>query len=188
MGRISSWLCPTEHHSARAVEAGARVRAARSVAALTCGISLVATAPFMSWWFLVLFGAVALTLGALDWRMKRSERPELVAAQTSLTILAVLAVGTALSGGEQSPALPWMILPVAISAARFRPQVVVVGRADGGVMAGVSIGVDPRASPTTPTRLISAIAFLSRHRGHQRAEEGQLSIATGPSWTRSAAS
>jgi len=161
MDRISSWLCPTEHHRARAIEAGARVRTARSIAALTCGISLVATAPFMSWWFVVLFGAVALTLGALDWRMRRSERPELVAAQTSLTILAVLAVGTALSGGEQSPALPWMILPVAMSAARFRPQVVVAGTGlTAAVMAGVSIGVDARGVAEDPTRLISAIAFL----------------------------
>jgi diguanylate cyclase (GGDEF)-like protein len=161
MDRISSWLCPTEHHRARALEAGARVRTARSIAALTCGISLVATAPFMSWWFLVLFGLVAVNLGLLDSRMRRSKRPELVAVQNALTILLVLAVGAAVSGGEESPALHWMILPVAISAARFRPQVVVVGTGLTAVlMAGVCIGVDPKAVVDDPTRLISAIAFL----------------------------
>ena len=92
MDRISSWLCPTEHHRARALEAGERVRTARTLAAATCGISLLATAPFVSWWFLLLFGAVAaVVLGTLDRRLERSERPELVAAQTSLLILAVLA-------------------------------------------------------------------------------------------------
>jgi diguanylate cyclase (GGDEF)-like protein len=161
MDRISSWLCPTEHHRARALEAGERVRNARTIAAITCGISLVATAPFVSWWFLILFGVVAVILGTLEWRLDRSERPELVAAQTALLILAVLAVGTALSGGEASPALPWMILPVATSAARFRPQVVIVGAGiTAAVMFGVCVGVDLQAVVDDPTRLISTLTLL----------------------------
>jgi diguanylate cyclase (GGDEF)-like protein len=161
MDRISSWLCPTEEHRARALEAGDRVRAARTVAAVTCGISLVATAPFVSWWFLILFGVVAAVLGTLELRLARSERPELVAAQTALLILAVLAVGAALSGGEESPALPWMILPVATSAARFRPQVVVVGAGlTAAVMFGVCVGVDLQGVVDDPTRLISALTLL----------------------------
>jgi diguanylate cyclase (GGDEF)-like protein len=161
MDRISSWLCPTEHHRARALEAGDRVRSARTVAAITCGISLVATAPFVSWWFLILFGLVALILGTLERRLDASDRPELVAAQTALMILAVLAVGTALSGGEASPALPWMILPVATSAARFRPQVVIVGAGiTAAAMFGVSVGVDAQGVVDDPTRLISTLTFL----------------------------
>src|ERR687893_560987 len=117
MDRISSWLCPTEQHRARAREAGARVRTARTIAALACGLSLVATAPFMSWWYLLLFAVVAVNLGLLEKRLRTARRPELLAAQSSLMILAVLAVGAALSGGEQSPAFTWMILPVATSAA-----------------------------------------------------------------------
>ena len=161
MDRISAWLCPTEQHRVRAREAGERVRAARTVAAITCGISLVVTAPFMSWWFLILFGAVALTLLTLERRMRASKRPELLAAEASLIILAVLAVGTALSGGEDSPALPWMILPVTVSAARFRPTVVVVGAAiTAAAMAGVCIGVDAQGVVEDPTRLVSALTLL----------------------------
>jgi diguanylate cyclase (GGDEF)-like protein len=161
MDRISSWLCPTEDHRARALDAGERVRTARTVAAITCGISLVATAPFVSWWFLGLFGVVAATLATLERRLDRSGWPELVAAQTALLILAVLAVGTALSGGEASPALNWMILPVATSAARFRPQVVIVGAGiTAAVMFGVSVGVDAQAVVDDPTRLISALTLL----------------------------
>src|SRR4029079_3210446 len=59
MDRISSWLCPTEHHKARALEANSRVRAARTMAGATCGISMLVTAPFVGWWFLVLFGVSA---------------------------------------------------------------------------------------------------------------------------------
>ena len=161
MDRISAWLCPTEQHRARAREAGERVRTARTLAAITCGISLVVTAPFVSWWFLILFGAVALTLLTLERRMRASKRPELLAAEASLIILAVLAVGTALSGGEDSPALPWMILPVTVSAARFRPTVVVVGAAiTAAAMAGVCIGVDAQGVVEDPTRLVSALTLL----------------------------
>jgi len=161
MARISSWLCPTEQHRARAREAGARVRTARSIAAVACGISLVATAPFMSWWYLVLFALVALNLALLEKHLATAERPELMAAQASLTILAVLALGAILSGGEQSPAFTWLILPVATSAARFRPQVVVVGAGITAlVMFGVAVGADAQAVVNDPTRLISGLTLL----------------------------
>jgi diguanylate cyclase (GGDEF)-like protein len=161
MDRISAWLCPTEHHRARALEAGERVRTARTLAAVTCGISLVAIAPFRSWWVLAGFGVAAITLGTLERRLRASERPELLAAQAGLVILAVLAVGVGLSGGQESAALPWLILPVAVASARFRPTVVAVGAAiTAAVMAGVSIGVDPRGVVDDPTRLISAITLL----------------------------
>ncbi len=161
MDRISSWLCPTEQHRARAREAGARVRTARSIAALACGISLVASAPFLSWWYLILFALAVVNLALLEKRLRTAKRPELWAAQTSLVILVVLALGAALSGGEQSPAFTWMILPVATSAARFRPQVVVGGAGITALlMFGVAVGVDPQAVVDDPTRLISGITLL----------------------------
>ena len=105
---------PTEHHRARALEANARVRTARTMAGATCGIALLAMAPFVGWWFLLLFGVIAAVMLTADRRIERSERPELVIALDGLVVLTVLAVGTALSGGEDSPALPWMVLPVAL--------------------------------------------------------------------------
>jgi diguanylate cyclase (GGDEF)-like protein len=161
MDRISTWLCPTEQHRVRAREAGPRVRTARTIAAAACGIALVAIVPFQGWWTLVLFATAALTLGTLEARLRRSERPELIAAQGMLVILAVLAVGVAFSGGEESPALPWLILPVATAAARFRPQVVIVGALiTAAVMFGISVGVDAQALVDDPTRLISALTLL----------------------------
>ena len=161
MDTISAWLCPTEQHRVRAREAGARVRTARTVAAAACGIALVAIVPFEGWWTFILFGAVALSLATLDARLRRSERPELVAAQSSLLILMVLGVGVGLSGGEASPALPWLVLPVATAAARFRPQVVAIGAAiTAAVMCGVSFGVDAQAVMDDPRRLISALTLL----------------------------
>jgi diguanylate cyclase (GGDEF)-like protein len=161
MDRICAWLCPTEQHRVRAREAGARVRTARTVAAAACGIALVAIVPFEGWWTFILFGAVAVSLGTLDARLRRSERPELVAAQINVLILAVLGLGVALSGGEDSPALPWLVLPVATAAARFRPQVVAVGAAlTAVVMCGVCFGVDAQAVLDDPRRLVSALTLL----------------------------
>jgi GGDEF domain-containing protein len=65
-------------------------------------------------------------IGTVETRLRRSDRPELVALRGMLVILAMLAVGVAFSGGENSPALPWLIMPVAIAALRFRSQVAVL--------------------------------------------------------------
>jgi GGDEF domain-containing protein len=65
-------------------------------------------------------------IGTVETRLRRSDRPGLVALQGMLVILAMLAVGVAFSGGENSPALPWLIMPVAIAALRFRSQVAVL--------------------------------------------------------------
>jgi diguanylate cyclase (GGDEF)-like protein len=161
MDRISAWLCPTEAHRARALEANARVRTARTMAGVTCGISLLAMAPFVGWWFLLLFGVSAAVLFTADRRIDRSDRPELAIALNGLAVLAVLAVGAALSGGENSPALPWLVLPAALSAARFRPQVVIVGAAiTAAALAGVCLGADPQGVVDDPTRLISTLTLL----------------------------
>ena len=161
MDRISAWLCPTEQHRVRAREAGARVRTARTIAALACGVALFAIVPFQGWWTLGLLAVVALMLGTLEARLRKSERPELIAAQSMALILAILAIGVAFSGGEDSPALPWLILPVTTAAARFRPQVLVVGAAiTAAVMFGVSIGVDAQAVVDDPRRVIAALTLL----------------------------
>jgi diguanylate cyclase (GGDEF)-like protein len=161
MEASGSWLCPTEHDRARAREAGARVRVARTVAAAACGVALIATTPWVGWWLLPLFLPVAINLVTLERRLRRAERPELVAARSMLLVLALLGVGVALSGGEESPLLPWLIFPSAMSAARFRPQVVIAGAAvTAAVMVGVSLGVDAAHVVSDPSRLIMTLTLL----------------------------
>src|ERR671927_1521481 len=99
MGRISSWLCPTEHHRARAIEAGERVRSARTLAAVACGICTLAAAPFLNWWLLLLVAATAVVLATADRRIGRAGQPELVMAVNGLAILAILTLATAVTGG-----------------------------------------------------------------------------------------
>jgi diguanylate cyclase (GGDEF)-like protein len=131
------------------------------MAGMTCGLSLLAMAPFVGWWFLLLFAASAAVLFTADRRIERSARPELAIALNGLLVLAILTVGAGLSGGEDSPALPWMVLPAALAAARFRPQVVIVGAGvTATAMFGLAIAVDAQSVADDPTRLISTLTLL----------------------------
>jgi diguanylate cyclase (GGDEF)-like protein len=157
---IYTWLCPTEFDRARVLDNSTRVRRARRVAAAAIGVALIALLPWFGPWMLGLFAASAVNLLTLDRRMARSAHPELVVAFSLLFTEVLLAVGVALSGAGQSPALPWMVVPVGLTAARFRRRVMVVGGAIGlALMALATVAVDP-GSVSPPTYLIAAVALM----------------------------
>src|SRR4051794_10406673 len=126
MEATGSWLCPTSLDRTRVVEASPRVRTARTIAASAVGVALVALAPSHGWWTLALFAVACLNLATVDVRLRRSRRPERVAAGSFLVILGLIAVGIALSGGPHSPVLAWIVIPTVLVASRFRRQVVIV--------------------------------------------------------------
>jgi diguanylate cyclase (GGDEF)-like protein len=161
MGLLSSFLCPTELDRARTLEASGRMRVARSICAIAMGVALVAVAPWTGFWTLALFALVAVNLLTLEKRLARTDRPEGVAARSMLFVLLVIAVGVVLSGGEDSPVLPWLIIPSAISGTRFRWQVVVAGAVlTGVVMVAASLIAAPEAVADDPSRLIATFALL----------------------------
>jgi diguanylate cyclase (GGDEF)-like protein len=161
MDSTGSWLCPTEEDRARALEAGDRVRRARTVAAGAIAVALITCAPWVGWWTLPLMGLCALELLSLDRRMAKSKKPEWLAARAQLVILLLLAAGVALDHGVYGVGLPWLIIPVAISATRFRWQVVCVG---GGItvlaMLASTVPFGPQEVLDDPTPLISALVML----------------------------
>src|SRR5688572_31815654 len=146
-----SWLCPTEVDHARVTDASERMRHARALAAAVLGVALLATTPWLGPWTLVLFGLAVLNLLSFERRFARSERPERVAAGSLLFTLALLTTGVALSGGPVSPVLPWLVIPTAMAASRFRSDVVFVFAALACVAAvAVSVAVDPAALAEDP--------------------------------------
>jgi diguanylate cyclase (GGDEF)-like protein len=158
----SSWLCPTELDRTRVVDANDRVRMIRLVGAGAVGVALLAAAPWIGWWTLLLFGLCALNFASVDRRMRTSAHPERVSATAIVLTLLLLGGGVAVSGGPASPALPWMVLPAAMVAARFRPTVVVVGLALTVVLIlAATLGVDPTATIDDPVRPIAALALLA---------------------------
>ena len=160
MASVSTWLCPTEFDRARVLDNSTRVRRARIVGAAAIGVALIALLPWFGGWMLVLFAASAVNLLTLDRRMARSDHPELVVAFSLLFTEILLGGGVALSGAGQSPALPWMAVPVGLAAARFRRRVMFSGAAIGlALMALATVAVDP-GSASPPTYLIAAVALM----------------------------
>jgi diguanylate cyclase (GGDEF)-like protein len=156
-----SWLCPTELDRARVLDNSGRVRRARLVSAAVIGIALLAILPWYGLWVLGLFAASAVNLLTLDRWMARTKRPERAVAFSLLFTEAVIAVGVALSGAGQSPALPWMAVPVGMAAARFRLRVVLAGMGIGLLMMlAVTVGVDPGSVAHQPALFIVSLALL----------------------------
>jgi diguanylate cyclase (GGDEF)-like protein len=161
-GQMSkSWLCPTEQDRSRIVDANARVRMIRKVGSSAVGVALVASAPWLGWWTLILFSLSALNFLTVERRMDRSARPEMVSMQAIVLTEALLAYGVVRSGGPHSPALPWLVLPAGMVAARFRPQVVLTGMVlTVVVILAVTFGVDLHATVHDPVPVIATLALL----------------------------
>lgn len=145
----------------RVVEAGQRIRRARTIAAVAVGVSLLGIAPWLGWWVLLLFAAAVLNLATLEWRFRRSDHPERVAANSLLCSLTLLATGVALSGGPQSPVLPWIVIPAAMATTRFRGRVVAVGAAFTAVVTlAVTVGLDPASAVEDPVLILVTLTLL----------------------------
>jgi len=162
-GGFSTWLCPTELDRARLLDNSARIRRARTISAAAIGGTLVSFAPRYGLWVVALFAIVAANLVTLDWRCARSPRPQLHIAASIVLIQAILAGAAAGSGGPDSLMLPWIVLPTAFSAARFRGAVVVADVAVGiALMLGVTLGVDAGELWRQPEGvLVTAVLMIS---------------------------
>jgi diguanylate cyclase (GGDEF)-like protein len=161
-GVTRTWLCPTDLDRARVVDAGERVKRIRTVGSLAVGLTLVAAEPWLGWWTLILFVVSALNFGTVDRLMARSSKPEWVSVRAIVITLALMAVGVVLSGGPSSPALPWLVLPAGMVAARFRPQVVTLGLLlTTGVILTVTLGLDPAKTLDNPVPLMTTLALLA---------------------------
>ncbi len=143
------------------IDASDRVRIIRHVGSAAVGLALLAVAPWVGWWTLGLLALCALNFANVERRIRTSPRPERVSAWAISITLGLIAAGVALSGGPESPALPWMVLPAAMAAARFRPQVVIAALALTVIaIVAVTLGVDPTATLSDPVDVIATLALL----------------------------
>ncbi len=157
----AGWLCTTDRDRARVLDASGRVRTIRMVGSGAVGVTLLICTPWLGWWTLILFTLSAANLLSVDWRMARSARPERVSVSAIVITLALLATGVVLSGGPSSPALPWLVLPAAMVAARFRPLVVAVAvTVTVAVIAAVTVGLHPHATFHDPVPVFTTLALL----------------------------
>jgi diguanylate cyclase (GGDEF)-like protein len=160
---LSTWLCPTELDRARLLDNSARIRRARTISSLAVGLTLISFVPTFGWWIVVLFAISSINTGTLDARCARSRRPQLHIAASIVLIQSILAAAVALTGGPESLALPWIVLPTAFSAARFRAHVVIVDVALGiALMFAATLGTDAADLVRHPAPvLVTSVLMIS---------------------------
>jgi diguanylate cyclase (GGDEF)-like protein len=157
-----SWLCPTELDRSRVVDASERVRMIRRVGSGSVAVALLLSAPWIGWWTLGLMALSALNFANVERRIHTSAHPERVSVLAILITMLLLAGGIAYSGGPRSPMLAWLVLPAAMAAARFRPQVVVAGLALTALaILTVTLGVHPGWTLADPVPVIAVLALLA---------------------------
>jgi diguanylate cyclase (GGDEF)-like protein len=160
-GRLATWLCPTELDRTRLLDNSVRIRRARSISSLAVGAALGAFVPRYGWWIVVLFLVAAANSFTVDARCARSARPQLHIAASIVLIQSVLAIAVVLTGGPESLALPWIVLPTAFSAARFRGTVVTVAVLFGiALMLAATIGADAAKFAHDPEPLLVTSVLL----------------------------
>ena len=159
--RAGTWLCRSEIERARVVDNGVRVTRARTIAAASVGATLLLFAPMYGWWTLVLFALSALNTQTVDRRIARSAYPERHVAFSILWSQLILATAVALSGGPTSPAMPWLVVPTAFAATRFRREVVSAAVASATMMLfAATFAVAPTETIAHPASLVVSIALL----------------------------
>jgi diguanylate cyclase (GGDEF)-like protein len=111
----------------------------------------------------LLLAICVINMATLDWRCARSPRPQLHIAASIVLIQAVLAGSAAATGGPESLALPWIVMPTAFSAARFRGTVVIGAVALGiAMMLGATLGTDAAAFAHDPGPvLVTSVLMIS---------------------------
>jgi diguanylate cyclase (GGDEF)-like protein len=159
--RAGTWLCRSEIERARVVDNGARVTRARTIATASVGATLLLFAPMFGWWTLLLFALAALNTQTVDRRIARSMHPERHVAFSIFWSQLILAAAVTLSGGPKSPAMPWLVVPTAFAATRFRREVVTAAVASAVVMLfAATFVVAPTETMAHPASLVVSIALL----------------------------
>jgi diguanylate cyclase (GGDEF)-like protein len=156
-----TWLCPGEFDRARLLENSRRVSRARSIASLVVALCLIYAAPKYGWWLVGLFAVSALNTQTLEWRMRRSARPEYHVACSIVLSQGLIALAAAFTGGPRSMILPLVAVPTAFAATRFRLSVALAASGTAiGFVTVASLGLHPAETLAHPMGLIAAVALM----------------------------
>jgi len=138
------------------------VRRARLVAGLLAGVGLAAMGPWTGWTALIVFALVPGPLVLVDRYLIRAARPERLVAASLVYYCAIILVGVAITGGEHSPLLPWITIPVITAAARFRLAVFLTGSLLTGIALLVAVLlVSAHAVFGDPAPVIAVLVLLA---------------------------
>jgi diguanylate cyclase (GGDEF)-like protein len=119
----------------------------------------VVSIPWFGWVpFIPLLGSI-VGYSLLRPRIATSLRPEYVVAATVLNAQVLIGVGIAVTGGADSPAIPFILLPLVTLPARFSTRGVYAGLAVTVVtLLAATVGADTAGFLDQPTYVLSGLA------------------------------
>lgn len=156
-----SWLIHDGMDRERMLDMDRRIQPLRLVALSVLGACLIVMGPWMGWWTiipLVIAGVFFKVAGA---HAEGAEKPEYFLFGGWFASEAMIAASVALTGGPNSPAMAWFVIPVVTLSARFSVRGVVLGVISVVLMMlGVSLGMDAGAVADYPPVLLAPIALV----------------------------
>lgn len=137
-----------------------RMRPARNVMFVSMDIGAVVLAIQWGWPIVALFGLTTALLPVVDRRMVTSRRPEYWLMLLALAGIAALGGTVVLTGGADSPVLPWLVIPVVAATAIFGSRGALVCMAAAGATAITSTAVAGPSAPAAPWEHVVATIVL----------------------------
>lgn len=152
---------PAELRRERLVDIERRLARHRRVAFVVLAIGLLASGPWLGWWWLVPLGVAAVAFAVTDRLVETSRHPFKWAAAGWAVSPLMIAVSVALTGGPDGPAIGWFALPALTLAARFERRGVAVGVLYIlGLLLLSTVAVDPSDVMDDPTRVMAAVSLM----------------------------
>ncbi|MBA2349082.1 MAG: GGDEF domain-containing protein [Solirubrobacterales bacterium] len=160
----TTWLCPNPGDRERLVDMDRRLKPqrARAMGCLAVALIVAAVLGRVGWWSLLPLGVAAGGFAVVEHNMARLARPEYGVAVAWLLAQVSIAASVALTGAVDSPAIAWLVLPVATLPARFTTRGVNAGvAATAGLMLLATAAVEPSAALERPEYVLFALALLA---------------------------
>lgn len=133
----------------------------RRLAFAVLATALLVSGPWLGWWWLLPLAGAGAAFWFADRRLAASEWPQRWAAFGWAVSPLMIAMSVALTGGIDSPAVPWFALPALTLAARFERRGTLFGAAYLFSLLGLStVALETGFVADDPTVLIFPIALV----------------------------
>jgi diguanylate cyclase (GGDEF)-like protein len=157
-----SWLCETQADRERLLDMEHRIKPLRVRAFGVLAIALLICGPWVGWWTLIPLAIAGIAFTLTERGLATSAHPEYRLAVAWLSSELAIAASVALTGGQRSPALAWLALPVVTLASRFNVRGVVAGSSVAAALVlASSLRVGSAAVIARPQEVIFPLALVA---------------------------
>ena len=123
----ATWLCPTAASRDRMLDMDARLRVPRAMAFGVIGLTLLGASAYYGVWPILLLGLTVVGFAITTRIQHRLAAPEYATFAAWVVAEGAIVAAVALTGGSQSHAISWVIIPIITLPARFGLRPVSVG-------------------------------------------------------------